>query len=126
MADAPPGGIGGHAVGLGELRDGLVLGLVVLAQILDVVVEREHGLLRVLHPGHAQTLEFAHDRAGVVVGHDVVGYQGDVIPAMDFLAGVEADGVGLHDFFDDGLGHGGIPLSGREGGKNIQQLHSRG
>jgi hypothetical protein len=44
------------------------------------------------------------------MGHDVVGHEGDVITGVDFLTLVEADGVGLDDFFDDGLGHGGFPL----------------
>jgi len=109
VPDAAPRRIGRDAVGRGELGYGPVLGLVVLAEILDVMIEGEHGLPGVLDLGHAQPLELAHDRRGVVVGHDVIRNQRDVIAGVNFLTRVEADGVGLDDFFDDCLGHGRSP-----------------
>ena len=113
MPDAAAGGIGGDPVGGGEFGDGLVFGLIVLAQVLDVMVQGKNGLPGVLDLGHAQPLELAHDRGRVVVGHDMIGNQRDVISGVDFLAGIESDGVGLNDFFDDGLGHDGSPWARR-------------
>src|SRR5881394_642817 len=59
-------------------------------------------------------IELWDDRAGVVVGHHVLGADGDEVAALDELAGGEGDGVALGDFLDQGLGHGEIVRRGSE------------
>ena len=58
------------------------------------------------------TLELHHHRGSVVMGHDVLGADIDEIPGMNRRRLVPISGGGCDmirgDFFDEGLGHGGI------------------
>jgi len=105
VADAGAGGMEDHALVGGELLDLRVLGQVRLARVLDVVVQGEDRLPRIVHPARAELLELQQHRRGVVVGHDVVGDQGDEVSGVQFGARGQIHGVGLGDLFDDGLGH---------------------
>src|SRR4029077_13630601 len=58
----------------------------------------------------ADPFELAHERGGVVVGHDVVWPDGEEASGAQGALGAFGE-MGLGEFFSDGLGHG-QPLSG--------------
>ena len=104
MADARAGGIEVDAVIFCEGFDGPVLFLVSFVFILDVVVEGEDQLLRIMDLLCADAFEFAHDRRGVVVRHHVVRADGDEVTGAQRALGALGE-VSLRDFFNDGLRH---------------------
>ena len=113
MADAGARGIKVHAVVVRELLDLGVLAEVLRGDVLDVVVDRKDRLmrigdLRVLARGFENLPVLRNHRACVVMGHDMLGTDGDESAAADDGAGWESDGVEGGEFFDGGEGHGRI------------------
>jgi hypothetical protein len=90
---------------VGELFNAPVLGQVLLAGVLNIVVEGEDGLRRVGHPLGANGLELGHHGAGVVVGHDVERPHRDHVAGPNLVTGRESFCVCLHYFFGDCLRH---------------------
>ena len=108
MADALARAVEDDALFLGEGFDGRVLGQVGIADVLDPVVQGVDRLLRITHSGRSQSLEFRQHRRGVVMGHDVVGADGDVIAGVNLTACGPVHGVGLGDLLDDCLSHDSV------------------
>ena len=72
--------------------------------ILDVMVESENQLFRVMNSFRANSLELAHHGRGVVVSHDVEGTNGDKVTSPQ--RPLRAFGkMGLGDLFNNCLGH---------------------
>ena len=69
--------------------------------ILDVVVNGEHRLTGIMNPGRSNGLELPHDGGRVVMRHDVLGANPDEITSKRDLTGIEANGVGRCDLFDE-------------------------
>ena len=78
--------------------------------VLNVVVDGKDRLARVMDLESAvaahDRLELAHDRRRVVVGHDVLGADVDVVPGVGLPARFQPGRVSRGDFLDDGLMHG--------------------
>ncbi|RLE28493.1 MAG: hypothetical protein DRJ61_16315, partial [Acidobacteria bacterium] len=74
--------------------------------VLDVMVQRKDRLGWIGHFLRADLPEFGNHGAGIVVGHNVEGPDGDHVAGADLVAGFKVDGVGLDDLLGDGLGHG--------------------
>ena len=98
------------SLAVGKLLDAPVLRQVFLAGVLDVVVEGEDGLRGVSDPFGADGAELGEHRPRVVVGHDMERAHGDHVAGLDLVAGLEAFGVGLDDFFGDCLCHVSSPF----------------
>jgi hypothetical protein len=86
VTDAGPGREERHPLVVGELLDAPVLGQVFFTGVLDIVVEREDRLRRIGDPFRSDGPELGHDRAGVVVGHDVERPHGDHVARSDFVS----------------------------------------
>src|SRR5436305_6385991 len=88
----------------GEGRDGAILLLIGLVLILNVVIQREYRLLRVVQLLSANCLELRHNRRRVVIGHEMEGADGDEVSTAKRTIGSFRQ-VSLRDFFNDGLRH---------------------
>ena len=104
VADARTRWIEFHAMLFGKCFDRAVLLQIGFVPVLDVVIESEDKLRWIVNLFGANALELAHDRRGVVVGHDAMRADGNEVTGAQraFRAFGE---MGLRDFFNDGLGH---------------------
>ena len=117
VADARARGVEVDGVLAGELLDLGVLAQVLRRLVLDVVVDGEDGLARIVDLRRADLLELGDHGGGVVMGHHVPGTDGHEIAGAHGLPGLEAHGVAGGDLLDEGqrrFGHG--PASYRERG----------
>src|SRR6266849_2620159 len=105
VSNARSGRIEVHALLFGERFNRAVLLLVRFILILDVMVECEHELLRVLHLLCADTLELAHHCRRVVMRHTAMRTNRQEIPCPKRPRWPFGH-VSLRDFFNDGLTHG--------------------
>ena len=105
MPDAFAGGVEHDALLTSEVLDGLVLGEIGLAGVLNVVIEREDRLRGIRHRVGPDGSELGQNGAGVVVGHDVKGPDGDDVAGSHLVAVGKIDRVGLRYFFGDRLRH---------------------
>ncbi len=94
-----PAGKKNNAVLLRKCLDLLILLEVGVALVLNVVIECEHHLARVLHPGGTHGHELLRDGPGVVVRHASVGLDLHVVAAPNDLSLRETDSMALHDLF---------------------------
>jgi hypothetical protein len=105
VTDAGAGGVEVDAVLSGEGLDLAVLAEILLARVLDVMVEREHRLCRVGHARRADPFELRHHGRCVVVSHHVVRSDREEVPGAQ--GAVRSFGhVRLSDLLDDSLTHG--------------------
>jgi hypothetical protein len=112
MRDARARGIKVDAMLFRERVDLRVLAEVLRRDVLDVVIDREHGLTRVVDAGRADLFELGDDRARVVVRHHVLRPDRHEVARAHELAGREAHRVARRDLFDKRLSH--PPYSARE------------
>src|ERR1035438_6503876 len=89
---------------LGERFNRAILLQVRFVLVLDVMIERERKLLRILHFLGANALELAHHRRSVVMRHAAVRTNGQKIPRAQRTCWPLGHML-LHDFFNDGLAH---------------------
>ncbi len=97
-----------HPLFTGKRLDGGVFGQVLGRVVLDVVIEREHRLLRIVDARGSDGAELRHHRSRVVVGHHVVGSHREVI-TRDQPSGRPIRHVRLCDLLDDCLTHTWLP-----------------
>jgi hypothetical protein len=103
VADRIAGGEEGDAMLLRECLNLLILLKVGLALVLNVVIECENHLPRVLDLSGAHGHELLRDGPGVVVRHTSVGLYLYVVAAPNELSLRETDSMALHDLFRQGL-----------------------
>jgi hypothetical protein len=104
MADARSRGVEVHPLLRRECLDVPILPEVCLRGVLDVVVQREDGLLAVADGGRADGEELLHHRRGVVMGHHVARPEGHHIADPERAIG-PLDQMCLGDPLDGGLTH---------------------
>ena len=105
VADARARRIEVDALFAGEGLDRAVLGQVFLAPVLDVVVQGEDGLARLVDPLRADGLELLHHGRGVVVRHHVARTHAEEITRAQGTPLGPLGHVRLRDLLDDGLTH---------------------
>src|SRR5207253_777006 len=104
VTDTRARGIEVDAMLFGEGFDSAIFFQVRVVAVLDVVVESEHNLVRVVNFFCADTLELAHHRGGVVMGHHAMRADGNEVSSTKGPPGSFGK-MRLSDLFNDGLRH---------------------
>lgn len=112
----------GHTVLLGKLLNQSVLSQIGLALVLDIVIKREDQLLGIVDLGRLEALPLGHGRERVVVCHEAIGLEGELVAGTDELPLRQADGVSLYNLLGQGLGRCRAALLGEEIGRGILHL----
>jgi hypothetical protein len=103
MADTPPRHVPINTLPLRKLLNVPVLPQVLLALVLYVVVDRYDNLVRILNSCRAHRPEFHGNWIGIIMTHDLIRLQSDIVTRLNELAVREADSVALYNFLGQGL-----------------------
>ena len=106
VADSRPGREEVHALLAGELLDPTILVEVLRRRVLDVVIEDEHRLARIVDPRSADRPELLHHGRRVVVGHHVARPDRHEVAGAQCAPRGALGEVSAGDLLDDGLAHG--------------------
>lgn len=89
---------------LGKVLYQPVLPQVHLTLILDIMVKGDHGLLGIVNLCSFQALPFLHSGKRVIMCHDFVRLQGELVSGLDKFPFRQADSVSLYDLLCERLG----------------------
>lgn len=128
MADTPPRHVPINPLPLRKLLNVLVLPQVLLALVLYVVIDRYDNLVRILNLGRADRHEFQRNWIGIIMAHDLIRLQSDIVTGLNELAVREADSVTLYNFLGQGLRNRARCLQGGQnrGGGGVGELRVEG
>ena len=128
MADTPPRHVPINTLPLRKLLNVPVLPQVLLALVLYVMIDRYDNLVRILNLGRADRHEFQRNWIGIIMTHDLIRLQSDIVTRLNELAVRKADSVALYNFLGQGLRNRARRLQGGQnrGGGGVGELRVEG
>src|SRR5277367_958401 len=117
MADAAAGRVEVHTVFLCKCLNISVFLQVAFTPILNIVIQRHNDLLWIVNSRGANGHELFLNRPRIIVRHTSERLKGDIISRLNKFAMGDVNGMPLHYFLGQGLGH-----ERRGGSASIVQL----